>query len=175
MGKPSKNELDSAFEEAKRLIWQEQDQDFLAKSLYALQDQTEELTKVLTACETYIQSGQSTTAHRAIISAMNAYRNMYSSSNAAHVVSVSSNELSQAIETAGLLRETNSDQHFIAKTVLNLNYMVKQLETVYRATERYLHSGMSITEHQNLENALKKYRVLETRASGSDVSAFSVY
>ena len=165
MGKPSKNELDSAFEEAKKLIWQEQDQDFLAKSLFALHDQSTELTKVLSACETYIQSGQSTTAHRGIISAMNAYRNMYSSSNADYVVS----------ETAGLLRETGNDQHFIAKTVLNLNYMVKQLETVYRATERYLHSGMSITEHQHLENAIKKYRTLENRTSGSDVSAFSVY
>lgn len=175
MGKPSKNELDSAFEEAKRLIWQEQDQDFLAKSLFALHDQSEELTKVLSACETYIRSGQSTTAHRGIISAMNAYRNMYSSSNADYVVSVTDNERSQAIETAGLLRESGNDQHFIAKTVLNLNYMVKQLETVYRATERYLHSGMSITEQQHMESAIKKYRVLENRASGSDVSAYSVY
>ncbi|MEJ2180911.1 MAG: hypothetical protein P8Y28_10855 [Gammaproteobacteria bacterium] len=175
MGKPSKNELDSAFEQAKRLIWQEQDQDFLAKSLFALHDQSQELTKVLSACEAYIRSGQSTTAHRSIISAMNAYRNMHSSGNADYVVNVTDNERSQALETAGMLRETGNDDHYIAKTVLNLNYRVKQLETVYRATERYLHSGMSITEHQNLENAIKKYRTLENRTSGSDVSAFNIY
>ena len=175
MGKPSKNELDSAFEEAKKLIWQEQDQDFLAKSLFALHDQSEELTKVLKACESYINSGQSTTAHRGIISAMNAYRNMYSSDNADYVVSVTDNELSQAIETAALLRESDNDQYFIAKTVLNLNYMVKQLEAVYKATERYLHSGMSLTEHQHLESAIKKYRVTENRASGSDVTTFNIF
>ncbi|WP_455219690.1 hypothetical protein, partial [Kaarinaea lacus] len=134
MGKPSKNELDSAFEEAKRLIWQEQDQDFLARSLFALHDQSEELTKVLSACEAYIRSGQSTTAHRGIISAMNAYRNMYSSNNADYVVSISDDERSKAIEKAGFLRESDNDQHFIAKTVLNLNYMVKQLEN---ASEQY--------------------------------------
>ncbi len=174
MGKPSKAELESAFNEAKRLIWQEQDEHFLAKSLFALYDQAEELGKVLTACETYIRAGQTTTAHRSIISAMNAYRNMYSANNSDYVVSISDDELNQAIIQAGILRESNNDQHHIAKTVLNLSYSVKQLEAVYRATERYLHSGMSLTEHQNLENVINKYRTHENRAAGSSHSAFNI-
>jgi hypothetical protein len=171
MGKPSKSELDSAFQEAKRLIWQEDDQHFLARSLFALHDQAEELTKVFTACDNYLRSGQSTTAHRGIISAINAYRNIHSSDYAVHI---SPDELSVAVAQAGTMREQGNDQHAIAKTVLNLNYQVKQLENVYRSAERYLHSGMSLTEEQKLEAAIKKYQS-EYRTSGADVSAFGVY
>ncbi|WP_455365093.1 hypothetical protein [Kaarinaea lacus] len=171
MGKPSKTELDTAFQEAKRLIWQEDDQHFLAKGLYALHDQAEELTKVLTACDNYLRSGQSTTAHRGIISAINAYRNIHSSDYAVHI---SPDELNLAVTQAGMMREKDNDRHAIAKTVLNLNYQVKQLESIYRAAERYLHSGMSLSEQQKLETAIKKYKS-ENRTSGADVSAFGVY
>jgi hypothetical protein len=172
MGKPSKAELDSAFLEAKRLIWQENDRHFLAKSLFALHDQTEELTKVLTACDAYLRSGHSTTAHRAIISATKAYRNFDSSNYAVHI---SAGELSQAVAQAAAMRESDNDRHALAKTILNLNYLVKQLEIVYRTAERYLHSGMSLTEQQKLEAAIKKYHVAENRTSGTDVSAFGIY
>ncbi|WP_455206867.1 hypothetical protein [Kaarinaea lacus] len=172
MGKPNKSELDSAFQEAKRLIWQQDDQHFLAKSLLALHDQAEELTKVLTACDTYLRSGQSTTAHRGIISATNAYRNFHSSNTAVHI---SAAELNQAVAQAGAMREQDNDRHAIAKTILNLNYLVKQLEAVHRAAERYLHSGMSLTEQQNLETAIKKYYAAESRSSGVDIAAFGVY
>ncbi|HEY5603027.1 MAG TPA: hypothetical protein VIM41_07970 [Gammaproteobacteria bacterium] len=172
MGKPNKAELDSAFLEAKRLIWQENDRHFLAKSLFALHDQTEELTKVLTACNAYLRSGHTTTAHRGIISATNTYRNFHSSDYAVHI---SDDELRQAIAQAGTMREQNNDRHAIAKTILNLNYLVKQLETVYRAAERYLHSGLSLTEQQKLETAIKKYSIAENRTSGTDVGAFGSY
>lgn len=175
MGKPSKVELDAAFQEAKRLIWQEQDQHFLAKSLLALHDQTEELTNILTASEALLRSGHSTAAHRKLISALNAYRSLHSSENSHYTVTVTDDELTAAIEQAGLMRESGSDQQYIAKTVLNLNYLVKHLESVYRAAERYLHSGMSSTEHDKLGTAIKKYRAQEHRTSGEDVNAFGVY
>ncbi|WP_455223586.1 hypothetical protein [Kaarinaea lacus] len=171
MGKPSKAELDSAFQEAKRLIWQEDDQHFLAKSLYALHDQAEELTKVLSACDSYIRSGHSTTAHRGIISALNTYRKFHTSDYAVHI---SNDELATAVAQAGSMREQDNDRHAIAKTILNLNYQIKQLESVCRAAERYLHSGMSQTEQQKLETAIKKYRS-ENRIAGTDVSVFGVY
>lgn len=171
MGKPSKAELDSAFQEAKRLIWQEDDHHFLAKSLYALHDQAEELAKVLGACDNYLRSGLSTTAHRGIISALNTYRNFHTSDYAVHI---SNDELNTAVAQAGIMREQDNDQHAIAKTILNLNYQIKLLENICRAAERYLHSGMSLTEQQKLESAVKKYQS-ENRKSGTDVSAFGVY
>ena len=175
MGKPSKQELDTAFQEAKRLIWQEQDQYFLAKSLFALNDKYDELAKVYSACDAYIRTGHSTTAHRKIISAINSYRNLFSENNADYVVNVTDEEHKLAIAAAEKLRESGKDITFLAKTVLNLNYLVKLLETVYRATERYLHSGMSSTELQNLEKAIKNYQIQENRTSRADTSAFGVF
>jgi hypothetical protein len=171
MGKPSKTELDSAFLEAKRLIWQGDDPHFLAKSLFALHDQVTELTKVLTACDNYLRSGQSTTAHRGIISNVNTYRKFHSSEYAIHI---SNEELNMAVAEAGIMREQDNDRHAIAKSILNLNYQAKQLENIYRSAERYLHSGMSLTEQQKLETAIRKYQS-ENRTSGTEVSAFGVY
>jgi len=174
MAKPTKDELDSAFQEAKHLIWQEKDQYFLAKTLFALHDKYEELNKVLAACDSYIRSGFSTTAHRGIISAVNAYRNLFSASNTDFLVNVSDQELSTAVAAASRLRESNNDTHQIAKTILNLNYQVKQLESVYRALERFLHSGKATTEQLNLEKAVKSYRIAENRAYSSDMSAYGI-
>lgn len=175
MGKPTNDELESAFQEAKRLIWQEQDQRFLAKCLFALHDQWEELSKVLSACNAYIRSGYSTTAHRNVISALNGYRKLFSENNSDYVVNVTPEELNIAIMEAGRLRESGNDSMFIGKTVLNLNYMVKQLETVHRALERYLHSGKANSEQQNLEKAVKAYQTTAGRAERTNPQTFSVY
>lgn len=175
MGKPSKVELDAAFQEAKSLIWQEQDIHFLAKTLLALHDQTDQLSKILAASEALLRSGHSTSAHRNLISALNAYRSLRATESAGYTVTVTDSELTAAITQAGKMRESGNDPNYIAKTLLNLNYLVKHLETVYRAAERYLHSGKSSTEQDKLEIAIKKYRAQEHRTSGEDVNAFGVY
>jgi len=172
MAKPTKDELESAFQEAKHLIWQEQDRFFLAKTLFALHDKYEELNKVVTACDHYIRSGFSTTAHRGIISAVNSYRNLFSSNNNDFLVNVTDEELGTAIAAASRLRESNNDSQQIAKTILNLNYQVKNLESVYRTLERYLHSGKAATEQANLEKAVKSFRIAENRAYSTDMSAY---
>lgn len=174
MGRPTDNELASAFQEAKRLIWQEKDQHFLAKSLFALHDRWDELSKVLTACEAYIKSGQSTTSHRKLVSAMNSYRNLYSGQNVDYTVNVSDEELSTAVERAELLREQDKDPQLIAKTILNLNFLVKHLEAVQKATERYFHTGMSEREQLMLEAAIKKYRSIDRSRADVDISSFGV-
>ncbi|MGD8568223.1 MAG: hypothetical protein PVJ39_09060 [Gammaproteobacteria bacterium] len=175
MGKPSKVELESAFQEAKRLIWQEKDQHFLAKSLLALHDQTEQLTRILTASESLLRSGHSTSAHRKLISAINSYRNLQSPENSNYTVTVSESELQTALDQAGTMREAGDDDRHIAKTVLNLNYLARHLEAVYRAAERYLHSGMSSAEQDKLQGAIRKYRAQEHRTSGEDANAFGIY
>jgi len=172
MAKPTTAELESAFQEAKRLIWLEQDQHFLAKCLFALHDKYEELNKILTACDNYTRSGYSTTAHRGIISALNSYRNLFSASNTDYIVNISDEELAIAVAAASRLRETNNDGQHIAKTILNLHSLVKQLETVYRALERFLHSGKATTEQVNLEKAVKNYKQAENRAYSADTTAY---
>ena len=175
MGKPTKQELDSAFQEAKRLIWQQLDKHALAKTLFALNDQYEELDKVFSACDAYINSGHSTTAHRRLISAINSYRNLFTRENADYTVNVTDEELDRAINEAGRLRESGNDNNYIAKTVLSLHYRVKQLEALNRLAERYLHSGLSNTELQNLEKAIKKYQSLDNQSAGRNISAFGIY
>ena len=172
MGRPSDSELALAFQEAKRLIWQEKDQHFLAKSLFALHDRWEELNKVLTACEAYFKSGQSTTSHRKLVSAINSYRNLYSGQNIDYTVSVTDEELGTAVARAELLREQDKDPQLIAKTILNLNFLVKQLETVQKATERYFHTGSSERERLILEAAIKKYRSVDRSKADVDISSF---
>lgn len=174
MGRPSESELTSAFQEAKRLIWQEKDQQFLAKSLFALHDRWDELLKVLSACDSYFKSGQSTTSHRKLVSAMNSYRNLYTGQNADYAVSVTNEELNTAIEHAALLREQDKDPQFIAKTVLNLQELVKQLEAVQKATERYFHTGMSEREQQILETAIRKYRSVDKSAVSADITSLGL-
>ncbi|WP_455376255.1 hypothetical protein [Kaarinaea lacus] len=174
MGRPTDKELASAFQEAKRLIWQEKDQHFLAKSLFALHDRWDELSKVLAACEAYFKTGQSTTAHRKLVSAMNSYRNLYSGQNVDYTVNVTGEELHSAVERAELLREQDKDPQFIAKTILNLNHLVKHLEAVQKATERYFHTGMSEREQLILESAIKKYRSIDRSRADVDISSFGV-
>jgi len=174
MGRPTESELASAFQEAKRLIWQEKDQQFLAKSLFALNDRWVELLKILTACEEYFKTGQSTTSHRKLVSALNSYRNMYSGQNASYAVNVTSDELAIAVAQAELLREQDKDPQQIARTILNLNFLVKQLESVQKATERYFHSGSSERERTILESAIKKYRSVDRNRSDRDITSFGV-
>jgi len=174
MGRPTESELASAFQEAKRLIWQEKDQHYLAKSLFALNDRWVELSKILTSCEEYFKTGQSTTSHRKLVSALNSYRNLYTGQNTDYVVSVSDEELSTAVTQAELLREQDKDPQFIAKTILNLNFLVKQLESVQKATERYFHTGTSERERLILEAAIKKYRSIDRSNAERDITSFGV-
>lgn len=161
MGRPAESELTSAFQEAKRLIWQEKDQHFLAKSLFALHDRWDELYKVLTACEAYLKSGHSTTSHRKLVSTVNSFRNLYSEQNVDYTVNVSDDELTSALAHAEHLREQDQDTHFIGRTVLNFSQLVKLLESVEKAAERYLHTGLSERELHILEAAMKKYRSVD--------------
>jgi len=174
MGRPSDNELASAFEEAKRLIWQEKDQQFLAKSLFALHDRWEELNRVLIACEEYFKSGQSTMTHRKLVSAINSYRNLYSDQNADYAVNVSSEELDTALLAAELLREQNKDPKLIAKTILNLSELVKLLEAVQKATERYFHTGKSEREQRLLESEIRKYRSVDRSRANMDLTTLGL-
>lgn len=174
MGRPSDSELASAFQEAKRLIWQEKDQHFLAKSLFALHDRWDELYKVLSACESYFKSGQSTISHRKLVSAMNSYRNLYSDQNVDYTVNVTDEELTKALTHAELLREQDKDPQFIAKTILNFNQLVKLLESVQKATERYFHTGMSEREHLKLEAALKSYRAVDRDRSEMNIASLGL-
>lgn len=67
-------------------------------------------------------------------------------------------ELAMALAEAGRMREKGEDPHFIAKSLLNLNYQNVQLMHVLKAVELFLHSGMAVAEHQKLRKAIENAR-----------------
>ena len=77
-------------------------------------------------------------------------------------------EMEIALAEAARMREQGEDPHFLAKTLLNLNYRIKYLEDVMRAAELYTHSGMGSTEHLKLVSAIKTYHALDQRTAGMD-------
>lgn len=75
-------------------------------------------------------------------------------------------ELKEALATAAEMREQGHDSHHIAKSLLNLNYRVKQLEKVLQAAERYYHSGMAVQEQTRLKLAIDAANEQITRTRG---------
>lgn len=65
-------------------------------------------------------------------------------------------ELSEALKTAQEMRESGEDQHFLAKSLLNLDYRIKALEEVLEKSKRYLHSGHGSHEHTALLKSIEK-------------------
>lgn len=80
-------------------------------------------------------------------------------------------ELQMALDEAARMREHDEDPHFLAKSLLNIQYRFKHLEQVLHSVELYLHSGQSATEHSHLVRAIAKYHSLEHRSSGEDESS----
>jgi len=73
----------------------------------------------------------------------------------------SKNELLMALDQAKYLRESGQDAHYLGKALMNCNFQMGYLLDVFHAVERYLHSGMSETEHRNLLKAVEKARQVD--------------
>jgi hypothetical protein len=74
MGKPTKEELETALSEAARMREHGDDPCFLAKSLLNQHYLNKHLEKVLHAAELYLRSGQGATEHTRLLHAINEYR-----------------------------------------------------------------------------------------------------
>ncbi|MEJ2508322.1 MAG: hypothetical protein P8009_02395 [Gammaproteobacteria bacterium] len=79
----------------------------------------------------------------------------------------SEQELSRALAVAKYMRESGQDPYWLAKSLLNLNYRVSNLEQVMRAAEAYLRSGLAEREHTQLVRAIQAVR----RADARDVAS----
>lgn len=82
-----------------------------------------------------------------------------------------SQELEQALEAAARMREHDEDPHFIAKTLLNLQYRMGFLEKVMRAAELYLR-GEGAHEHTVLLRAIEAAKREDTHTEGKDAGSF---
>lgn len=83
-------------------------------------------------------------------------------------------ELKTALAEAARMREQGEDPHFLAKSVLNLNYQNEQLMQVLLAAEQFLRSGMAVTQHQKLRKAIEKARKSIDRSAGVEHESFGL-
>ncbi len=77
-------------------------------------------------------------------------------------------ELEKAIAKAIEMRESGSDEDFVAKALLNHHYRLGKAEAVVTAAGRYLHSGYSTTEHTKLVRALAEWHKLDNSRQEAD-------
>ncbi|MCK5639195.1 MAG: hypothetical protein KAJ19_00300 [Gammaproteobacteria bacterium] len=75
-------------------------------------------------------------------------------------------ELKQALAEAARMRVQDDDPQHVAKTLLNMNYRLHQLEKVAHAAELYFRSGMAVQEQQKLKVAMDKARSEIDRTAG---------
>jgi hypothetical protein len=74
-------------------------------------------------------------------------------------------ELKQALNAAGRMRETGNDPDFIAKALLNCHYLNGYLLEVMHAAEEYIRSGLAEREHTRLLKAIEKGRAADDRSA----------
>ena len=67
-------------------------------------------------------------------------------------------ELKTALAEAGRMREQSEDPHFIAKSLLNLNYQNEQLKEVLKMADKFMRTGMNVIDHQKLKKAIENAR-----------------
>jgi hypothetical protein len=77
-------------------------------------------------------------------------------------------ELKTALKHAADLREQGEDTFFLAKSLLNLNYRIKILETVLAKANLYLHSGEGAHEHAELVKAIEQAEKASLAAGQED-------
>jgi len=68
-------------------------------------------------------------------------------------------ELRMALTEAARLREQGEDDHYLGKTLLNLNYCLGFLEDVLDKADLYLHSGEGAQEHSELVKSIERARM----------------
>jgi len=76
-------------------------------------------------------------------------------------------ELKQALDEAARMREHDEDPHFIAKSLLNLQYRMGFLEKVMHAAELYLR-GEGGREHTVLLQAIQQAKEEDAHTAGRD-------
>ena len=83
----------------------------------------------------------------------------------------SKQELELALAEAARMREQGNDEHFIAKSLLNMHYRMGFLEKVLRAAELYLR-GEGGQEHAELARAIEAAKREEAHTAGRDDKEF---
>lgn len=83
-------------------------------------------------------------------------------------------ELKIALKTAAHMRDNNSDEFFIAKSLLNHNYRIKYLEEIMHAADRYINRGMSEQERMHLIRTIEKAKDADSFTTSNERERFGL-
>ena len=83
-------------------------------------------------------------------------------------------QLTRALSSAQMLRDKGRDPDFLGHALLYCDYRMEILETVRRAAERYLHSGMAEHEHSDLVRALAVARRTDLATTHEEPGRFGL-
>ena len=70
-------------------------------------------------------------------------------------------ELAEAVTEAARMREQGEDSHFLAKSLLSLNYRMRYLQRVLQAADTFLHYGQEAKLHGELLRAIEDAKRVE--------------
>jgi len=73
-------------------------------------------------------------------------------------------ELADALAEAARMREQGEDPHFLAKSLLNLNYRIRILQRVLQTADTFLHYGQEAKLHTELLRAIEEAKRVEKKA-----------
>jgi hypothetical protein len=161
MGKPTKEELSLALAEAQRRLDTNEDHDGLAGVFLQQYRRYEDMLEMMGAVKTYFDRREDERAHTILQSASEELRRRQHKPPA-------DSSLRLALGAAGHLRETGQDHHFLAKSLMNISYLLKSQDIVWDAVRHYLHSGRAATEHERLRQAYANAMREEHRTAGVD-------
>jgi hypothetical protein len=161
MGKPTKEELLQALAEAQRRIDNNVDHSGLAAVFLQQYRRYEELLELLEAVKTYFDRREDARAHTILQEASEKLRRTQHRPPA-------DTSLRLALSAAAQLRETGQDNFYLAKSLMNISYLLKSQERVWDAVRHYLHSGRAATEHERLRQAYADAMREEHRTAGED-------
>lgn len=83
-------------------------------------------------------------------------------------------ELKRAVEVAERMRARDEDPEFVARSLLHLHHRSIHLEKVFKAAERYLHSGLAEHEHSELIRAIDLARRADLEESHQEDVPFGL-
>ena len=72
------------------------------------------------------------------------------------------------------MRDNNSDEFFIAKSLLNHNYRIKYLEEIMHAADRYINRGMSEQERTHLIRTIEKAKDADSFTTSNERERFGL-
>lgn len=168
MGKPTAEELNTALAEAQNMLDSDNDPDHVAHALLNIHERYVALEKVYEIADEFVRRGEDMEhGHVRLLRAFDEAREQEHHPTDSDI-------LDHALAEAGSMREHDRDPHFIAKSLLNMNYCYHFMWRVWDAVEHYLRSGRDSLMQDKLKKAILEARQADNRTRGEETETYGL-